>query len=60
MYWTFDLDTAENKLRVLQDMWMNRIEDAAFLKAGWIYRRRTEAEAALPDVAKEMGVEYKL
>lgn len=60
LYWTFDLDTAENKLRVLQDMWMNRIEDATLLKAGWVYHTRTEAEAALPDVAKELGVKYKL
>lgn len=27
---------------------------------GWVYRTRAEAEAALPAVAAEMGVEYEL
>lgn len=35
--------------------WENRVEEIALLKAGWIYRTRAEAEAALPAVAKEMG-----
>lgn len=32
----------------------------ALLEKGWIYRSQAEAEAALPKVAKEMGVEYEL
>nr|DAG38616.1 MAG TPA: hypothetical protein [Caudoviricetes sp.] len=32
----------------------------ALLEKGWIYRSQAEAEAALPTVAKEMGVEYEL
>ena len=32
----------------------------ALLEKGWIYRTCAEAEAALPKVAKEMGVEYEL
>lgn len=32
----------------------------ALLDKGWIYRSRAEAEAALPSVAAEMGVDYEL
>lgn len=32
----------------------------AALDKGWVYRTRAEAEAALPKVAAEMGVEYEL
>lgn len=32
----------------------------ALFEKGWVYRTRAEAEAALPAVAKEIGVEYKL
>lgn len=34
--------------------------DYALLDKGWVYRTQEEAEAALPAVAAEMGVEYKL
>lgn len=29
-------------------------------KAGWVYRTRVEAEAALPKVAAEFDVKYRL
>ena len=32
----------------------------ALFEKGWVYRTRAEAEAALPAVAKEIGVEYEL
>lgn len=32
----------------------------AALDKGWVFRTRQEAEAALPKVAAELGVEYKL
>lgn len=32
----------------------------ATLDKGWVFRTKQEAEAALPAVAAEMGVEYKL
>ena len=32
----------------------------ALLDKGWVYRSQAEAQAALPKVAAEMGVEYKL
>ena len=38
----------------------NDIFDYSLLKAGWVYRTREEAEKALPKVAEELGVEYKL
>lgn len=58
LYYTFEL---------LGDKWVVRPAwcggfpyEYALLKAGWIYRTRAEAEAALPKVAAEMGVEYGL
>lgn len=35
---------------------MNQYRD----ENGWVYRTRAEAEAALPAVAKELGMEYIL
>ena len=32
----------------------------ALLEKGWVYRSKEEAEAALPKVAKERGVEYEI
>lgn len=40
--------------------WDESPADFAKLKAGWIFRTRAEANAALPAVAKELGVEYEL
>lgn len=58
LYYTFEL---------LGDKWVVRPAwcggfpyEYALLKAGWIYRTRAEAEAALPKVAAEMGVQYVL
>lgn len=48
-------------LRVANFVWGdNVISHRALYKAGWVYRTREEAEAALPSVATEMGVEYEL
>lgn len=43
-----------------QQQWSNHPFDLALLEKGWVYRSREEAEAALPKVAAEMGVEYEL
>lgn len=58
LYYTFEL---------LGDKWVVRPAwcggfpyEYALLKVGWVYRTRAEAAAALPAVAAEMGVEYKL
>lgn len=48
-------------LKVVDFIWMNDIITfQALVKAGWVYKTRAEAEAALPAVAAEMGVEYEL
>lgn len=48
------------KWDIWQDEWTNHPFELALLDKGWIYRTRAEAEAALPAVAKELGVEYEL
>lgn len=48
-------------LKVVDFIWVNDIITfQALVKAGWVYKTRAEAEAALPAVAAEMGVEYEL
>lgn len=48
-------------LKVVDFIWVNDIITyQALVKAGWIFPTREEAEAALPKVAAEMGVEYEL
>lgn len=39
--------------------WDGFPNEYALLDKGWVYRSQAEAEAALPKVAEEMGVEYK-
>lgn len=49
------------KLQICRyDIWRGSISEEAQYRCGWIFRTREEAEAALPAVAKEMGVEYEL
>lgn len=40
--------------------WGGFPQEYALLDKGWVYRSEKEAQAALPSVAKELGVEYKL
>ena len=49
-----------HKWCVWQQQWSNHPFDLALLEKGWVYRSREEAAAALPKVAKELGVEYEL
>jgi hypothetical protein len=42
------------------DIWRETIAEKAQYRCGWVYRTKEEAEAALPKVAKEMGVDYEL
>lgn len=46
--------------KVTDSVWLSTPQDIALFDKGWIYRTREEAEAALPAVAKELGVEYKI
>ncbi|WP_293849284.1 hypothetical protein [uncultured Phascolarctobacterium sp.] len=57
-YWTFC--SIQLKWNVTSYRWQGSPDDVAALKAGWVYRTKAEAVAALPAVAKEMSVEYKL
>lgn len=46
---------------VVRSLWWGGFpEEYALLDKGWVYRSEKEAQAALPAVAKELGVEYKL
>lgn len=45
---------------IVDAIWNGVAYDVAMFDKGWVYRTRAEAEAALPAVAKEMGVDYEL
>ena len=57
-YYTFEL--LGDKWVVRSSRWGGFPNEYAMLGKGWIYRTCEEAQAALPEVAAEMGVEYKL
>lgn len=57
-YYTFDLKG--NKWSTNSYWWGGFPDEYALLDKGWVYRSQAEAEAALPAVAAEFGVEYKL
>lgn len=59
-YWGFWYSSVDDAWLVLLYTWANNPADFALYKAGWVYRTRAEAEAALPAVAKEIGVEYEI
>lgn len=41
-------------------MWLGLPYEYAFLDKGWVYKTCEEAEAALPKVATEIGVNYEI
>lgn len=61
-YWTFknkflfDLD----RWFVIQAKWENSVNEEALHKAGWIFRTKEEAAAALPAIAEKLEAKYKL
>ena len=59
-FYTFGIHATENKWVVVSVKWWDNVKNLALYKIGWVYRSQAEAEAALPAVAKEMGVEYEL
>lgn len=59
-YWGFWYSSLNDAWIVLLYTWGNNPADFAFYKAGWVYRTKEEAQAALPKVAAELGVEYEL
>lgn len=59
-FYTFGIHATENKWVVVSAEWWDNVKNLALYKIGWIYRSQAEAEAAIPKVAKEMGVEYEI
>lgn len=59
-YYTFTSTYKYTKWKIGLNCWHTEPQNLAFLKAGWVFRTRQEAEAALPKVAAEMGVQYEL
>lgn len=62
-YWSFIryYYDDEEKLAVTSSyIWTGDVMGRALLKAGWVFRTKEEAEAALPKVAAEMAVEYEI
>lgn len=58
VYFTFEL--LGGKWVVRSFWWGGFPNEYALLGKGWVYRTCEEAQAALPAVAKEIGVEYEL
>lgn len=58
-YWGFWYSQLNDAWLIILYTWSNSPDDFAFYKAGWVFRTKEEAKAALPAVAKEIGVEYK-
>lgn len=57
-YYTFEL--LGDKWVVHSFWWGGFPNEYALLDKGWVYRSQAEVEAALPKVAKEMGVDYEI
>lgn len=57
-YYTFEIFRGKWVVRSL--WWTGAPCSYALLDKGWVFRTEKEAEAALPAVAEEMGVEYEL
>lgn len=56
-YWTFGLGV-DGKWIVIARCWEGYPCEFLLVDKGWAYRREEEAKAALPSVAKELGVEF--
>lgn len=57
-YYTFEIFRGKWVVRSL--WWTGAPCNYALLDKGWVFRTKEEAEAALPKVAAEMGVDYEL
>jgi hypothetical protein len=58
VYYTYNFSAS--KWVVCSSWWGGSPSEYALFDKGWVYRTREEAQAALPAVAAEIGVEYKL
>lgn len=59
-YYTFSFGGLSEEWVVVKQQWDAHPYERALFDKGWVYRSKEEAEAALPKVAAEMGVEYEL
>lgn len=57
-YYTFEILRGKWIVHLL--WWAGSPNGYALLDKGWVFRTKEEAEAALPAVAREIGVEYEL
>lgn len=60
VYYTFVRTGIDCTCTLISYKWDGCVIDIALLKAGWVFRTRQEAEAALPTVARAIGVEYEM
>lgn len=60
VYYTFSFGGLSEEWVVVKQQWDAHPYERALLDRSWAYRTEEEAQAALPKVAAEMGVEYKL
>ena len=59
-YYTFSFGGLSEEWIIVKLQWDAHPCERALLDKGWIYRTLEEAKSALPKVAAEIGVEYKL
>lgn len=59
-FYTFGIHATENKWVVVSVKWWDNVKNLALYKIGWVFRTKEEAEAALPKVAAEIGIDYEL
>lgn len=59
-YWGFWYSQLNEAWLVVLYTWSNNPDDFAFYKAGWVFHTKKEAEDALPKVAAEFDVKYRL
>lgn len=60
VYYTFSFGGLSEEWVVVKQQWDAHPYERALLDKGWVYRTSEEAQAALPKVAAEMGVEYEI
>lgn len=59
-YYTFSFGGLSEEWVVVKQQWDAHPYERALFDKGWVYRSEEEAQAALPAVAAEMGVDYEL
>lgn len=60
VYYTFSFGGLSEEWVVVKQQWDAHPYERALFDKGWVYRSEKEAQAALPKVAAELGVEYKI